>query len=67
MNIRTGEPQATDIVIWSLSGNKIYEASSLTVSAFEPAVVDMTDYAPGKYKVKVSFAGNDFERVITKI
>lgn len=67
LNIRTGEPQATDIVIWSLSGNKIYEASSLTVSAFEPAVVDMTDYAPGKYKVKVSFAGNDFERVITKI
>ena len=66
LNIRTAEPEPTDICISNIFGQILYDTSNLVVSAFEPATIDMSKYAPGRYKVVVSFAGQQYERVITK-
>lgn len=66
LNIRTGREKETEISIRSASGHVIYSEKS-QVSAFDPAVADMTGCAPGRYKVTVIMDGQTTERIITKI
>jgi hypothetical protein len=37
------------------------------VSAAEPAQIDMRDYAPGTYVVKVEFGGKEYKKNIVKL
>lgn len=67
VNIKTGEPKPTDIAILTMNGQTVIEEKGKTVSAFDPAVIDMTDCAPGRYKVRVIIDDKTYDRVITKI
>lgn len=64
--VRTAEEAPMDIQIKSASGQIVYQKAGLLVSAFEPAAVDMSDYAPGRYSVNVWISGKGYSRVITK-
>ena len=44
----------------------VYENTG-KVSAFEPAAIDMTHCAPGKYVIYVTLDGKVTDKVITKI
>jgi hypothetical protein len=66
LNVRTGKAADTEIVIKSASGHVVYESKG-TVSAFEPAAIDMSGCAPGQYVVAVTFNGKVTEKLITKI
>lgn len=64
--IGTGEsPQATRIRIASQTG-AIFFDETLQCSAFEPASIDMTDAAPGKYTVIATFNGKEYRQGIIK-
>jgi hypothetical protein len=66
LNVRTGKAADTEIVIKSASGHVVHESKG-TVSAFEPAAIDMSGCAPGQYVVAVTFNGKVTEKLITKI
>ena len=65
--IRTGDLKSTDITIKTINGQVVYDVKGMNVSAFEPAAIDMSAYAPGKYKIRVTIDGQTYERIITKI
>ena len=66
LTIRTGMEASTDITISTVSGQVVYDQTSM-VSAFNPAKIDMSSYAPGKYKVTVIIGSDKTERTIAKI
>jgi len=64
--IGTGETlQSTDIKVASQTGSIFYN-ETVQCSAFEPAEVDMTNAAPGKYNVIVSFGGKEYRQTVVK-
>ena len=64
--IGTGETmQSTEIKVASQTGSIFYDGT-VECSAFEPATVDMTNAAPGKYTVIVTFGGNEYRQSIVK-
>lgn len=65
--VRTGEPKPTDIVIQTMTGHILHEEKGRIISAFAPASIDMSQYAPGRYKVFVMIDGQKYDRIITKI
>ena len=65
--VRTGEPKPTDIVIQTMTGHILHEEKGMETSAFAPASIDMSQYAPGRYKVSVMIDGQRYDRTITKI
>lgn len=65
--VRTGAPEATEITIRTMTGQVVYEVKEEIVSAFEPASIDMSGYAPGRYQISIHTAGEKAERIITKI
>lgn len=67
MYVRTGAPMPTDIKVMSVSGQVVYEENGKEVSAFDPASIDMSQCAPGRYSVKITFDGKTYNRIITKI
>ena len=66
LNIRTGREKETGILIKSASGHVVHESKS-QVSAFDPAVIEMKNCAPGRYMVTVVIDGQATSKVITKI
>lgn len=66
LNIRTGEKKETEVQISSASGYILYEGKDYA-SIFEPMVLDLSDFAPGRYRVKVSIGEHITEKVINKI
>ena len=67
MYVRTGAPMPTDIKVTSMSGQVVFEENGKEVSAFDPASIDLSECAPGRYAVKVTFDGRTYDRIITKI
>ena len=66
LNIRTGiTPADVEVSIISASGAKVF-AGTLNSSAFEPGQVDMRNFAPGKYTLKVVTGGKTYENTIIK-
>lgn len=53
------------IMIVSSSGNTVYKGNT-EASAFEPAVIDMSSFAPGQYMAIISFGGNTYKKTIIK-
>ena len=64
--IATGlQTETADVALYSLAGGKVYE-DSVQASAFDPAVIDMSQYAPGQYALTLRFGGNDYRQTIIK-
>lgn len=66
LTVSTGETADTRIRIYSSSGALVYD-KTYEVGAFEPAVIDMSGFAPGIYRVVVESGGVKTERTIAKI
>lgn len=66
LNVRTMEEMDTRIAIINPTGSVIYDRTS-PVGAFNPAVIDMKEYAPGRYTLKVSFGGEEYTRTVVKL
>ena len=54
-----------DIVITSSSGGKVYEGT-LQVSAFDPATIDFSGVAPGRYSASMTYKGNTYKQTVVK-
>lgn len=66
LTISTMDEAETSMTIVSSTGRTLYENTEM-VSAFEPARIDMTTYAPGQYLVTVAFGGEKYKRTIVKL
>ena len=66
LNVRTGETKLTTIEIETMSDKCIFSTTG-NIGAFEPAVIDMTAFAPGRYRVRVTIDDLVHTRVITKL
>ncbi len=65
LKVGTGAAAQTNIVILSETGRKVYEGSS-EVSILDPAEIDMSAQAPGRYTVKVTVGGKEYTQHIVK-
>ncbi len=65
LKVGTGAAAETQIVVMTETGQKVYEGSSV-VSILEPAEIDMSAQAPGRYVVKVSVGGKEYKQTIVK-
>lgn len=65
LTIRTEKDAPTDIRITNSVGSVVYN-KTLTVSGFNPAVIDMRECAPGKYRLDIAYEGKKFSRIIVK-
>lgn len=66
LTISAGEDTGTLIRIYSASGQLVYD-ETCTAGAFNPAKIDMSDFAPGTYRVVVTIKGKTTERTIVKL
>lgn len=67
LTIRTGkELLETSIALYSSLGKLVF-SDSAPCSAFEPYLLDMSGFAPGTYKIKLSFGSSSFEDTVVKI
>lgn len=66
VNVGTLDMEPTSIRITSSTGKLMFE-DTMDVSGFEPARIDMSDYAPGMYSVAVSFGGNEYVQNVVKL
>lgn len=55
----------THISLYSSGGSLLYE-NTVKSSAFEPAAIDMSGYAPGRYGLVVDYAGKQYKRTVVK-
>lgn len=66
LNIRTGaELQDAEIVINGPTGNNIFH-ETIACSAFEPVQIDMREYAPGIYTLRVTTGGKTYVNNVVK-
>lgn len=56
----------TMVTIVSQTGKTVYE-DKVKASAFEPAKIDISAFAPGIYTMRVSFGGGEYKKTIVKI
>lgn len=64
--IATGiQAENAEIALYSLGGGKVYEGT-VQASAFDPAVIDMTQCAPGQYALTLRFGGNEYRQTLIK-
>lgn len=66
LNVCSGKEEETDIRIYNQSGSLAW-SNTLLSSVFKPAVVDMTDFASGKYNVVVRINGETSTHSIIKL
>ncbi len=64
--VSTLDEDDTYIRINSSTGTTVYEAT-VKASAFDPAYIDMSSLAPGRYSVYVSFSGTEDTQTVVKI
>ncbi len=65
LNVGTGALASTEIVVRSETGSLICSMVS-NVSVLAPAVIDMSDKAPGRYVVSVKIGDNEYKQTIVK-
>jgi len=65
--ISNDEKVSTDMMVslFSSSGAKIYEGTT-KASAFDPAVIDMTNCAPGRYSASITVGEKSYKQTIVK-
>lgn len=67
LHVRTGQDKASASITISSSMGKVLLHKDVNCSAFEPADIDMSDFAPGEYKLTAENEGKTFNFVIAKI
>ncbi|MFA7089713.1 MAG: S8 family serine peptidase [Bacteroidales bacterium] len=67
LNIRLGEMTSVDISITSSVGVQMYKATSVAISPFQPAQVNMASFSGGVYSVSINFKGGKIIRNIVKL
>lgn len=67
LNIATGaEPADVHVRVSSMTGGAVFDGT-LRASAFEPAVIDLSDRAPGRYSAVIRLAsGKEYKQTIVK-
>lgn len=65
--ISTGKEESDTKIILSGQTGRVFINETVKASAFNPAVIDMTPYAPGVYLVTVEFEGKTYTKNIVKI
>ena len=65
LTIRTEEEALTHIRLTNSAGGVVFE-KDMTVSGFNPAVLDMSSCAPGKYQLLIAYSDKSFTRTIIK-
>ena len=65
LTIRTEEDALTHFLLVNSNGGIVFE-KELNVSGFNPAVLDMSGCAPGRYQLTVSYSDKSFTRTIIK-
>ena len=66
LQIATGlNEESTDIKVVSATGSTVWEGT-VNASAFEPAKVDFTSFAPGQYGLFLKFGGKEYHETIVK-
>ena len=64
--IATGlNEESTDIKVVSATGATLWEGT-VNTSAFDPAKVDFSTYAPGQYGLFLKFGGKEYYETIVK-
>jgi hypothetical protein len=66
LTVSDGSEKQLDITICNATGAVLF-SQSITCDAFEPAVIDMRGWAPGRYSVKVVSEGKTYSYNIVKI
>lgn len=57
--------QSMKVRIVSATGGLVYEGT-MTGNAFEPAVIDLRNLAPGIYSVTITYGGKDYTQTVVK-
>ncbi len=66
LNIATGENlEDVDVKIFSQTGGSVFDGT-VKASAFEPAQIDLSDAAPGKYSATIRFGSKEYKQTIVK-
>ncbi len=67
LNIRTSgmQPEEVQVRISPVNGSAMFDGV-VSCSAFEPGRIDMTNYAPGQYTLKVNLQGKEYSNMIVK-
>ena len=66
LHIATGmNEESTDIKVVSATGSTVWEGT-VNASAFNPAQVDFTPFAPGQYGLILKFGGKEYHETIVK-
>ena len=66
LTVSTMDEASTRISIVSSTGQSVYDVTA-PVSAFDPALIDMSGCAPGMYKLSVEFEGQSYVKNIVKL
>lgn len=66
VNVSTMDMADTDVLIVSQTGKKMYEGT-VKASAFEPARIDMSAYAPGVYTITVALDDQKHTQTLVKL
>ena len=64
--VRTSESASAQLKLVSVTGATVYE-NQLTITPFEPAKVDVREFAPGTYTVILDYAGQEIKKSIVKL
>lgn len=56
----------TDVTIYNAAGKKLYTGHTQGASVLDPVTVDMSTFAPGRYRVEVKYLNRTFKRDVTK-
>lgn len=66
-NVATLDPAETEIAVYSATGTLMVITTPASVSASEPAVIDMRSYPPGVYTMLVRFGGEEYKETVVKL
>lgn len=66
VNVSTMDMADTGITITSQTGRTMY-SGTVKASAFEPARIDMSSYAPGIYSMSVTLGGKEYTQTVVKL
>lgn len=65
LNICVGGISRTEVEVFNTTGKSLYKGSA-SASVLDPMVVDMSSFAPGRYRVSVKYGGKAYSKDIVK-
>lgn len=66
MNILVAGISDTDVTIYNSAGKRLYSSHNPGASVLDPVRVDMSGFAPGRYRVEVTYLNRAFRKNVTK-